>query len=361
MTENTEIWVGQNKEGNVLSLEQLEAQEIAERPMISHPSQQSEPQQPGVGTKEKAVRQKEVPKSLHIWTTRDRVWQTLTGHGVDFKRIPPLEFKALGFIAASGEKGILQPELIHVTGQDKRSLPKRTDNLAKNGYIDKTVVWIKTQKTSLLRLTRFAPKETTEIFSNGRLILENFLRTLCDLLKEGDLIPLLELEEKLDCSSPGWEKLMLWRALERLDIIGVIERFHRPTSVPSKRGPKLNTSRVLKQKCIRLLKQPTEEDKRRYSTISRKDRDQFRQRLELQDAEAKKEHAQFGEDDDDYGATLTPIAASEPSSLPETEVANEPKEIALQWNPDLPYTNNMLNVLSKADSRGMSTMVSRKN
>jgi hypothetical protein len=360
LTENPEIWVGQNKEGNTLSLDQVEAQEVDLSTTLLRPSQhhEFESQQPGPSSKTKAIRHTEVPKPLRIWTTRDRVWQTLAGHGVDFKRIPPLEFKALGFIAAAGEKGILQPELIHATGQDKRSLPKRTDNLAQNGYIDKTVVWIKTQKTSLLRLTRFAPKETTEIFSNGRLILDNFLRNLCEWLKECDSIPLLDLEEKLDCTTASWEKTMLWRGLERLDIIGVIERFHRPTPILAKRGPKTNTSRVIKQKCIRLLKVPTEEDKHRYCTISRKDRDQFRQRLELQDAEAKKEHVEYGEDDDDYAPALTPDTAQVSLPLPETNTPNDHRETALQWNPDLPYTNNMLNVLTKADSSGMSTMVS---
>jgi B-block binding subunit of TFIIIC len=362
LTKNPEIWVGQNKEGNSLSLDQIEAREAElsttlDQPFPTPQDQELELQQPAASSKQKATETIDAIKPFRIWTTRDRVWQTLTGHGVDFRRIPPMEFKALGFIAAAGQEGILQPELIHLTGQDKRSLPKRTDNLAKNGYIDKSAVWLKTQKTSLLRLTRFAPKETTEVFSNGRVMLDNFLRNLCEWVKEGDLILLSDLEEKLDCTTPGWEKTMLWRSLERLDIIGVIERFHRPTPVPAKRDSKINTVRVLKQRCIRLLKVPNEEDKHRYYTISRKDRDLFRQRLELQDAEAKKEHAEHGEDDEDYNSTVTPDAALVSLPRPETVAPNWHGQPALQWNPDLPYTNNMLNVLSKADSSGMSTMV----
>jgi hypothetical protein len=356
LTENPEIWVGQNKEGNALSLDQAEAREAEIAATLLHLSQipEVESQQTGPSNKEKNVQ--DAPKPFRVWTTRDRVWQTLTGHGVDFKRVPPMEFKALGFIAAAGEKGILQPELIHITGQDKRSLPKRTDNLAKNGYIDKTGVWLKTQKTSLLRLTRFAPKETTEVFSNGRLMLDNFLCKLCDWLKAGESMPLSELEERLDCTTPGWEKTMLWRSLERLDIIGIIERFHRPTPVPARKDPKANGVRFLKQRYIRLVKIPGEEAKHRYCTISKKDRDQFRQRLETQDAEARNEHAEYGEDDEDYAIAPTPDTA--PISLPLPQVVEPHQGTALQWNPELPYTNNMLNVLEKAGSSGMSTMVS---
>jgi hypothetical protein len=363
LTKNPEIWVGQNKEGNSLSLDQIEAREAELSSTLVQPSptaqdNELELQQRAANNKQKPVGNVDAPKPFRVWTTRDRVWKTLAGHGVDFKRIPPMEFKALGFIAAAGEKGILQPELIHLTGQDKRSLPKRTDNLAKNGYVDKSAVWLKSQKTSLLRLARFAPRGTTEVFSNGRLMLDNFLRNLCEWVKESDSIPLSDLEEKLDCTTPGWEKTMLWRSLERLDIIGVIERFHRPTPVPAKRDWKINTVRVLKQRCIRLVKVPNEEDKHRYYTISKKDRDLFRQRLELQDAEAKKEHAEHGEDDDEYASAVTPDAAVVSLPLPDPVAPNRHRQPALRWNPDFPYTNNMLNVLDKADSSGMSTMVS---
>lgn len=359
LTQNPEIWVGQNKEGNALSLYQIEAREAKVSAALVRSSQNQQPrsQQHAVG-KQNAVEDVNGPKPLRIWTTRDRVWQTLTGHGVDFKRIPPMEFSALSFIAAAGPKGVLQTDLIHITGQDKRSLPKRTDNLAKNGYIDKKAVMLKSQKTSLLRLARFASTETTEVFSNGRLVLDNFVHNLCEWVKEGDSIPLSELEEKLDCAAPGWEKTMLWRALERLDIIGVVERFHRLTPVPAKSDPNKNTNTFRKPKFIRLKTMPTEEHKHRYYNITGKDRDVFRQRLELQDAEAKNEHAEYGKDDEDYPSAETPEAAADSLPAPNTGEKNERSQAGLQWNPDIPYTNNIVNVLEQGDSRGMSTMVS---
>lgn len=348
--------MGQDKEGNALSLDQLEAREAK----LLHSSQKQQAQ-PAAGRK-KANEKLNGSNPLRIWTTRDRVWKTLTGHGVDFKRIPPMEFTALSFIAAAGQKGILQPDLIHGTGQDKRSLPKRTDNLAKNGYIDKKTVMLKSQKTSLLRLARWATAETPEVFGNGRLVLDNFLHNLCQWVKEGDSIALSEVEEKLDCAAPGWEKTMLWRALERLDIIGVIERFHRPTLLPAKKDPTKNTSTLRKPKFIRLKCMPTEEHKQRYYKITGKDRDAFRQRLEMLDAEAKNEHAEYGKDDEDYTSVETRVAAPDSSSLtPNTVEQNERGQATLQWDPDLPYTNNVVNVLEQGDSGGMSTMVSYRS
>ncbi|QDS77263.1 hypothetical protein FKW77_003681 [Venturia effusa] len=357
LTQNPEIWVGQNKEGNALSLHQLEVREakLSARLLQSSKEQPPESQQPVAG-KQKPAKGLTSSRSLRIWTTRDRVWQTLTGHGVDFKRIPPMEFSALSVIAAAGPKGILQPEVIHITGQDKRSLPKRTDNLAKNGYIDKKAVMLKSQKTSLLRLARFASMETSEVFSNGRLVLDNFLRRFCEWVKEGDAIPLSELEERLGCAAPGWQKTMLWRALERLDIIGVIERFYRLTHLPAKSDPNKSTAALRKPKFIRLKSVPTEEHKHRYWNITGKDRDAFRQRLELQDAEAKMEHAEYGKDDEDYSLAEAPEVTL--NSLPEPDSTEqiEHTRAALRWNPDLPYTNNIMNVLGEGDSGGMSTM-----
>lgn len=95
-------------------------------------------------------------RKQRLCTGEDRVWYAIAGHGIDYKRIPFLEFQALSVIAAQGTKGVLQPDVTKLTGQDKRSLPKRTDNLAKNGYIVKSSVIARGTKTSLLKLKKFA-------------------------------------------------------------------------------------------------------------------------------------------------------------------------------------------------------------
>nr|POF14219.1 hypothetical protein CFP56_03243 [Quercus suber] len=88
--------------------------------------------------------------------TTDRIWKAVAGHGVDHKRIPAREFELLLKIAAHGSAGVLQPDLANLTGQDIRSVPKRTDALAMKNYIAKDGVVVSNRLTSLLRLKMFA-------------------------------------------------------------------------------------------------------------------------------------------------------------------------------------------------------------
>lgn len=92
-----------------------------------------------------------------VYVKEKIVWQTLTGHGPDFKRVPNLEWKLIIAIGATKEEGILQGDLVRATGQDKRSVPKRTDFLSLKGYIAKRTHMVRGTKTSKLWLTRFAP------------------------------------------------------------------------------------------------------------------------------------------------------------------------------------------------------------
>lgn len=92
-----------------------------------------------------------------IFVGEETIWKTLTGHGIDYKRVPNLEWKCLVAIGSTKEDGIIQGDLNRVTGQDKRSVPKRTDFLAQKGYIAKRTHMIRGMKTSKLWLTKFAP------------------------------------------------------------------------------------------------------------------------------------------------------------------------------------------------------------
>ena len=74
---------------------------------------------------------------IRLYTSESRMWYALTGHGPDLTKIKALDFVALSIIAACGPKGILQHDLTRISGQDKRSLPARTDRLHDAGYIVK--------------------------------------------------------------------------------------------------------------------------------------------------------------------------------------------------------------------------------
>lgn len=98
------------------------------------------------------------PSAYRLYISESRMWQALAGHGPDIKRIPPMQFSCLSIITSRRTQGILQSKLTELSGQDKRSVPHRTDLLAQNGYIEKRAVLCQATKTSLLYAKRFAPK-----------------------------------------------------------------------------------------------------------------------------------------------------------------------------------------------------------
>lgn len=95
-------------------------------------------------------------RQLRVYACQQRMWHAIAGHGPDPVRILSLDFSCLSVIAAHRARGILQPDLVKVTGQDKRSVPKRTQRLRDRGYIVKIPVAAASTRTSLLILKRFA-------------------------------------------------------------------------------------------------------------------------------------------------------------------------------------------------------------
>ena len=167
LTAHPDIWVGKNASRNAVSLEEAEAREAANdaaataTEAITATAVEGGPNEPTRSDNEQ-IRQTATshnalsPKpSFRIFTSQERMWQAVTGHGVDLKRVPAMEFQVLSAIAAAGPPGITQPDIVKSVGQDKRSVPKRTDRLADNGYIIKKVVYLKGQKTSLCTHIRF--------------------------------------------------------------------------------------------------------------------------------------------------------------------------------------------------------------
>lgn len=85
------------------------------------------------------------------------MWEAITGHAVDYKRVPRSEWLLLLGIASTKAEGILQGDLGRLVDQDKRSVPKRTDALVKKGYITKRTTLVRGTKTSKMWLKLFAP------------------------------------------------------------------------------------------------------------------------------------------------------------------------------------------------------------
>ncbi|OPB39922.1 hypothetical protein A0O28_0000010 [Trichoderma guizhouense] len=94
---------------------------------------------------------------IRIYASPEIMWEAITGHAIDYKRVPRSEWLLLLGIASTKAQGILQGDLGRLVDQDKRSVPKRTDALVKKGYITKRTTLVRGTKTSKMWLKLFAP------------------------------------------------------------------------------------------------------------------------------------------------------------------------------------------------------------
>lgn len=150
----------------------------------------------------------ELPSTIacpRIFASQDRVWQAVTGHSIDLRKVPSMEFICLCVIATHGPGGITQPDLVKVTGQDKRSVPKRTDELARKGYIEKRPVQDGRLRTSLCVHKKFVkagnflsrPRSIDEVFGPDKFDFSGFVYLLHKLLTETPIVPMRELRKRM--------------------------------------------------------------------------------------------------------------------------------------------------------------------
>ena len=105
--------------------------------------------------KDSLIEDQEAPR---IYASSEQMWLAAAGHGPDTNKMQYLDFQCLMVIASSRESGIIQRDLVKATGQDKRSVPVRTQRLQYHGYIVKIPVISDGNNTSMLFLRRFAPQ-----------------------------------------------------------------------------------------------------------------------------------------------------------------------------------------------------------
>lgn len=308
--------------------------------------------------------------SVRIYTTEDRVWQAVAGHGVDWKRVPGSEFQLLSLISAQGEKGIIQPELTRLSGQDKRSLPKRTDKLSEKGYIEKRAVFVKGCRTSLCIHKRYSKRSdenngrssksvnARDAFRNGRLDFDVALDSVYEMLKDVKILAIDDLRQNFvrgartrciiwltrlqGTQGKRWETKTLWRALERLDMIGVVKRVKAKVQLTPQ------TSRYLR--CVKLVRTPTETDRKAFKHLASKDVVAWRHGKTVGD-EADGDGEDPYQDEDvmdiagDIGNTDDQVDAV-PTFSP-------------RWTSDQLAGNLLFNLAEDAGPSGISSMVSR--
>ncbi|KAL9080393.1 MAG: hypothetical protein Q9157_000849 [Trypethelium eluteriae] len=276
---------------------------------------------------------------VRLYASQERMWRALASHDVDWRRVPKMEFDLLSIIAASGSKGILQSALVQSSGQDKRSVPQRTDRLHANGYIIKTRVMANSNHTSLCRHIRFAQTdgnetgdkfseraETHAILEDGVVFYGQLFKRLFSLLRtHSNIMTLQDLRQSLGIQSSSQQTKLFYRAATRLEKLGCLQRVKaKPSNGPS-------AERHLR--CLKLLREPDDEDYRRFVSFGKKQDKSNRepnQDLELIQDQHDDLDDLFADEDD-------------------IEIARIPP----QWTPDVPHANFLFNLVHSGGADGV--------
>ncbi|KAL5440139.1 hypothetical protein PMIN07_003699 [Paraphaeosphaeria minitans] len=195
-----------------------------------------------------------------LCTSQNQTWIAITGHPIDLNKVPGSEFVLLSIIATSGPKGISQPELQKLSGQDKRSVPARTESLHKKGYIDKRPIQWGKARTSLcthkmyLKNVQEEPKGVNDVFGIHTLSLTGLLVLLNKLLETTYVVAVRNLRKKLGVSVERWNGRAVRGALIRLEQTGYLRRF---TVEKQSRHSLLMSNHFI---CIQRLREPLEDD-----------------------------------------------------------------------------------------------------
>ncbi|CEL08858.1 hypothetical protein ASPCAL12003 [Aspergillus calidoustus] len=242
-----EVSVGKDREGNHLTLEETENLYL-NTTAAANTAMESQTLETGGGS------------PVRVFVSEERTWLAITGHGRDDTKVLPMEFALLSIIASRGSSGITQPELIKLSGQDKRSVPKRTDVLHQKGYIAKRAIQIKAARTSLCTLRRFLDPEylavgkpANEAGADAVKMIDfgAFTDKLFGILREHKIISRTDLKESLGFAD-HWRWKVLSRALRKFERIGVVKRVRALSQYA-------NTMRKY-HPCVMLVRDPTEKD-----------------------------------------------------------------------------------------------------
>lgn len=307
-----------------------------------------------------------ISKAPRLFVNEDRMWQAITGHSVDPKKVPRHEFIILSIIAAHGEEGVVQPEITRISGQDKRSVPRRTDNLQKNGYITKTHVLAKGTRTSRCTLKKFAKAQVERrkalpkvdyssppelirevIFEGGLLIYDRFFDVLMDILKQCTIITFDDCKTKLGIKTKTWEMKSLWRSMRRLEGLGLVKK--------CKAQIKGMVTTQKWYRCIKLTRQPTPRDRVVFVTMSMRAANKIKNELAEAGGDEDAEHeVDMVEEEEQDGAEAGPQAPLAADNDVEEIVRLPP-----QWDPDRPLTNLFWEVIDESGPGGTTTSIIR--
>ena len=279
---------------------------------------------------------------VRIFVSPERAWYAITGHEPDILKVPASEFALLSIIAGQKSEGITQTDLVTVSGQDKRSVPKRTDALAAKGYIEKRKIQIRKHRTSLLTLRRFLNAPPTEIKEEeGQKVQKAQMIDFGDLnqklfgildTSENHIIGRNDLKDFLDYKTI-WYSRILSRAIRKWEELGVLRRVR----AKSQYGKFYD--------CVELVRVPTETDFERFHQHSKNESD----KVEPDHADPDEEMEPEGDDGD-----AMQVDADEAVTLTRTKEKPVTEKIVPSWTPDRNISNQLFDIINKAGTNGIT-------
>ncbi|KXS98717.1 hypothetical protein AC578_10499 [Pseudocercospora eumusae] len=312
-------------------------------------------------------------------TTLDRIWHAVAGHGVDHSRLPKYDFQLLQVIASHGPTGVLQPVLTKTTGQDKRSVPHRTDRLAQNGYIAKEAVVGAGTRTSVLRLAKYTSQgNQTDMPANQpglrgatRPVLyhERWYNSVIHLLKDNNNIMSISdiwLGLGIAAQKSRHQKQQLARCLRRVAEVGLMRRVR--AQLLDRDGKIITTNSSGQERsaqAIQLLRDPTEVDRLVWLKDSAKPRTTSRE----EDVEADIDEALLADevdlDDDDENDLVVQVPPAN-ITQPMNEDGDDTDDDEIDdldlikdrvppiWQPEIPLPNVIHEVVDSTGEAGIT-------
>ncbi|KAI9039617.1 putative TFIIIC transcription initiation factor complex subunits Tfc3 [Aspergillus affinis] len=334
LTRNPEVSVGNDREGNHLTLDEAEG-----RGQINQETEEASP-----SSSRDAVR---------VFVSEERTWLAITGHERDDTRVFSTEFALLSIIAARREKGIFQTDLVKLSGQDKRSVPKRTELLHQKGYIDKRAVQFKSVRTSLCTLRKFVTTDVSPLDaaaagqqSNGQpqasqvVDYKEFTENLFGILEEYKIIGRNDLKNILGFAD-RWRWRILSRALRKCERLGLLKRVKALTQYAdtfNKYHP-----------CVLLIRHPTKREFEMLNEFSKHCTTNL----------GHEDNVELDEDIDPNDEGLEASSLNEPEALKMVKREEDMEEAGRMiptWTPDRNIHNQIFEAVDKAGTPGITNI-----
>lgn len=354
LTRHPDVLVGRDRQGNHMSLSTVEAQYLPKPVIVAADVTKDTPsatslldptvQQQGTSLNNSQSLPAKDQSVLRIYVGEERMWPAICGHSKDLSKVFEKEFALLSIIAANKEAGVLQGDLVRKSGQDKRSVPKRTDELRNKGYIEKRAVHLRGVKTSRLILMRFAGNVAKDLIAPAPVPLGSrgdvqdeipdfnlLVRRLFEILKERQIVTRNDLKEWLEMKSP-WRARILARTVRKFEAIGCLKRVKAASEASKKVRYYFS--------CVKLINEPSQRDLEVFNAGG----------ANLAEGNAVED---LDLDDEDEGRQ---VVASQPVAADMNQL-RELDRVVPQWNPDRSLVNALFDLVHRAGIEGFTNRV----